>query len=407
MASPRGCGECFDDAPERKKARVAVVGCGGWAQGWHLPNLSNRADAPIVALVDPADQPGTAGCVPSRCEPADKLAEKYGAKRYTSTEALLADNAELKLDGLLCAAPHTSHHSVGETALRAGLHVLMEKPLTTDVAEARALLELKRARPAQALILNNTANWQEGTRTACEWVTSGRLGELKHINCLFAAPLGWLFEGKEHSEWNQRKGSMKGNGFGWGQFSHTFAWVFKVTSLVPKTVYAVATTSEATGADLFDAVIITCTNGCVINASGVGVCPDTGAKVVGNWIFGTKGMLSYCGLAGSDNVENDGAAAEVAAGSAESPAPKKPPKHRLEAWLNDGTHDVGPPVEFESLDPAGTGPGSMDAWVHACRGQEYYEGAGALEGLKAVATIDAMYRSILSGKAEPVSDPCT
>ena len=39
-------------------ARVAVVGCGGWTQGWHLPNLSNRDDATIVALVDPSDQGG-------------------------------------------------------------------------------------------------------------------------------------------------------------------------------------------------------------------------------------------------------------------------------------------------------------------------------------------------------------
>jgi hypothetical protein len=36
----------------------------------------------------------------------------------------------------------------------------------------------------------------------------------------------------------------------------------------------------------------------------------------------------------------------------------------------------------------------MEAWVRACRGETgYYVGAGALEGLKAVATIDAMYRS--------------
>ena len=48
----------------------------------------------------------------------------------------------------------------------------------------------------------------------------------------------------------------------------------------------------------------------------------------------------------------------------------------------------------------------MDAWVSACRGQPYFEGAGALEGLKAVATIDGIYRSARSGKAEPVLDAC-
>ena len=79
---------------------------------------------------------------------------------------------------------------------------------------------------------------------------------------------------------------------------------------------------------------------------------------------------------------------------------------RLEIWTNDGGHEVGPPVEFEHLDQGGTGPGSMDAFVAACRGQGYYEGAGALEGLKAVATIEAMYRSARSGQPEAVADSC-
>ena len=44
----------------------------------------------------------------------------------------------------------------------------------------------------------------------------------------------------------------------------------------------------------------------------------------------------------------------------------------------------------------------MDAFVSACRGQPYYAGAGAVEGMKAVGAIDAMYRSAISGQAESV-----
>ena len=95
---------------------------------------------------------------------------------------------------------------------------------------------------------------------------------------------------------------MVGNGFGWGQFSHTFAWIFKVTELTPKTVYCSSTVSEKTGADLYNAVVVTCTNGCTINASGVGTCPDNGFKIVGNWLFGTEGMMSYNGFIGDIQV---------------------------------------------------------------------------------------------------------
>ena len=47
-------------APKRqavRRARVAVVGCGGWAQGWHLPHLAQRTDAEIVALIDTTGSP--------------------------------------------------------------------------------------------------------------------------------------------------------------------------------------------------------------------------------------------------------------------------------------------------------------------------------------------------------------
>ena len=118
--------------------------------------------------------------------------------------------------------------------------------------------------------------------------------------------------------------------------------------------------------------------------------------MVGNWIFGDGGMLSYSGLAGSDNVQKDEAGGTASGGGV---------RNRLEAWCHDGTsvsHTLGPPVEFEHLDQGGTGPGSLEAFVAACQGKEYFVGAGATEGMKAVAAIDAMYRSAASGKPEVV-----
>ncbi|KAL1516013.1 hypothetical protein AB1Y20_002626 [Prymnesium parvum] len=376
-------------------ARIAVVGCGGWTQGWHLPHLSRRDDATIAALVDPLDQPGVGGCTPSLCLPMAQLCAKYGAPRFTSVDALLAEAATLRLDGVLVAVPHPHHYAVARAVLAAGLHLLLEKPLTADAAEAIALARLAAAAGSPALLVNNTANWRRGSRAALEAVASGRLGAVRLVNCVFGAPLGWLFEGEAHAAWAKPSGTMRGNGVGWGQLPHALAWVFKVSGLVPRRVYAAAAHSEASGADLYDALTISCEGGATVNVSGVGACPDHGFKVVGNWIFGTEGMLSYCGHAGSDNVK----AAEAAGGGGGEAVT---PTARLELWRHDGTHEVGPPVEFEDLEQGGTGPGSLDAFVAACAGKPYFNGAGVAEGLKAVLTIDAMYRSIASGLPEDV-----
>jgi len=324
------------------------------------------------------------------CESMPMLSAKYGAPWFRSLDDALSDDA-LALDGVLIAVPHQHHFSLGKAVLEAGLHQLMEKPMTANVDEAVTLAALARERPSQAFLLNNTANWQPGTVAAFEAVSAGKIGEVRHVNCLFAAPLSWLFEGEEHTSWTKPAGGMLGNGFGWGQFSHTFSWVFKVTGLTPARVYAVSTKSAHTGADLYNALTITCTNGCTISASGAGACPDHGFKVVGNWVFGSEGMLSYSGFAGSDNVNVD---------AVEAGLPAR--RSRLEVWRHDGAHELGPPVEFEHLDQDGTGPGSLDAFVAACRGEAYFDGATSAEGLKAVCTIDAMYRSAVSGQPEDV-----
>ena len=114
------------------------------------------------------------------------------------------------------------------------------------------------------------------------------------------------------------------------------------------------------------------------------------------------GMMSYSGFAGGEGAGPGYDAEAVAAG--EAPPQQAAQGTRLELWRNDGTHEIGPEFEYEHLDQLGGGPGSMDAFINACNGKEYFRGSGPIEGLKAVATIDAMYRSLLSGQPEAVAD---
>ena len=75
--------------------------------------------------------------------------------------------------------------------------------MAAGVDDARELYVLSRDRPRQAFILNNTANWQDGMIAAHEAVKAGKIGILRHVSCVFAAPLGWLFEGEGHESWTQ------------------------------------------------------------------------------------------------------------------------------------------------------------------------------------------------------------
>jgi hypothetical protein len=59
--------------------------------------------------------------------------------------------------------------------------------------------------------------------------------------------------------------------------------------------------------------------------------------------------------------------------------------------------------EFEDLAQDGIGPESMQCFIDSCLGRgDFYVGADVLVGLRSVQTIDAMYRSHVSGNAENV-----
>ena len=70
---------------------------------------------------------------------------------------------------------------------------------------------------------------------------------------------------------------------------------------------------------------------------------------------------------------------------------------------HDGREQTSPGFEFENYDQNaqnGTGPESIHAFIDACRGEPYYNGADAVVGLRVVMALDAMYRSAKSGKPE-------
>eukprot|EP01047_Picozoa_sp_COSAG01_P076234 COSAG01_NODE_13324_length_1601_cov_1.193742_1_plen_194_part_00 len=187
---------------------------------------------------------------------------------------------------------------------------------------------------------------------------------------------------------------MLGNGFGWGQLAHPFAWLFMVSGLTPAKVFSFNGKGTKTPADMFDAASILCTNGATISVSGVAAIPGND-KIIENRLVGTEGILSYCGVdedKGKTSLDDDASGDEGSEQAANG---------GLSLSRFDGRVEAHPGFEFENTDMDGDGPESLQAFLDACRRQPYFPGADALVGLKAVATLDAMYRSALAVAAEP------
>ena len=113
----------------KTNTRVAIIGCGGIANGKHMPGL---------ATVKTADMVGFCDIIPARAEEA---AAKFGtpdAKVFTDYKQLLAD---IKPDVVHVCTPNKSHCEITVAALEAGAHVMCEKPMAKTAEDARKMLD--------------------------------------------------------------------------------------------------------------------------------------------------------------------------------------------------------------------------------------------------------------------------
>jgi predicted dehydrogenase len=106
--------------------RVGVIGCGYWGPQL-IRNFASMADAQLLGVADKSQ------------DRLNYVRSQYGGVHtYTDHTALLASDVE----AVVVATPIHSHFTIARDALRAGKHVLVEKPLCSSVAEALELVRL-------------------------------------------------------------------------------------------------------------------------------------------------------------------------------------------------------------------------------------------------------------------------
>lgn len=109
--------------------QVGIIGCGGIANGKHMPALQKDKRARMVAFCD---------ILP---EKAQKAATDFGtedATVYTDYRALLEDKT---IDAVHICTPNRSHAEIAIAALESGKHVLCEKPMAKTAQDARRMLD--------------------------------------------------------------------------------------------------------------------------------------------------------------------------------------------------------------------------------------------------------------------------
>ena len=377
------------DPPPPPPARIAVVGAAWWSQGWHLPQLARNPNAEIAAIIQRSEQPTAAAFLNLKLDTKTQLREKYpNVPMYSSCEEMLADKEVMdKTDGVIICTAHSCHSWMGKMFLERGKNILMEKPMTVDVEEARELAKLASSlTPKVTFMVNNTSNFRPQFFQARSIIENDEIGIVRHVLCVMYSPLMFLFDDPANVGWVKPSGTMtqpdgSGNGFGWGQASHALAWVLGAGNLKVEKVTATTHRSETSGADIMDAALIQCTNGSTIVFSGGCMYPgnEHGDEATGKHfdiqMFGDKGVLMF----GGDD--------------------KHPESGNLEVRYHDVTKPtfVSNGFLMENTEADGNGPESMQHFIAACRGQEYDNGADQHVGLEAVRALEALYRSAASG----------
>jgi predicted dehydrogenase len=145
-----------------KRVRLAVVGCGAISH-WHLDAME-RSAAPIdvVAAVDPVD------------DNAQRVGARTGAAVYASLDEAIAAGG---FEAVLIAVPHHLHEVTATSALDAGLHVLLEKPLAPTLDACDRILAAADATGTVFMVAENAQYWPE-VLTVRQLIADGAIGDV-------------------------------------------------------------------------------------------------------------------------------------------------------------------------------------------------------------------------------------
>ena len=148
--------------------RIGLLGFGYASQTFHAPLIQAVPGLRITAVSssDPAKVQGS-------------LSDDV--RVYGEAEALVAT---ADVDLVVIATPNLTHHALAAAALRAGRHVVVDKPFTASADEAQDLIALAQAQARHLSVFHNR-RWDSTVLTVRQLLQAGTLGPIRHARLHF------------------------------------------------------------------------------------------------------------------------------------------------------------------------------------------------------------------------------
>lgn len=145
--------------------RVGIIGCGGIANGKHLPALAQVKEVELVAFCD---------LISERAEEAKLHYGTLTAKTFTNYQDMLE---EMALDVVHVCTPNSTHAELSIAAMEADCHVMCEKPMAKTAAQARSMIEAA-TKTGKKLTIGYQNRFRKDSTYLHEICQEGELGDI-------------------------------------------------------------------------------------------------------------------------------------------------------------------------------------------------------------------------------------
>lgn len=176
-----------------EKIRVGLVGYGFASKTFHAPLIAGTAELELAA-VSSSD--------------AAKVHADWPSVDVVAEAQTLFDDPSLQL--IVIPTPNDTHFPLAKAALNAGKHVVVDKPFTVTLSQARELDALAKAKGLMLSVFHNR-RWDSDFLTLQGLINEGRLGEVRYFESHFDR-----FRPEVRQRWREQKGAGSGIWFDLG-----------------------------------------------------------------------------------------------------------------------------------------------------------------------------------------------